>query len=168
MNAQQHVFEAAGLGKAPFRFVAIERRVGPWQVGPNTYVGAPGQPVGTCQYCGQSIAECCIIRSADGRTFTVGNECVRKTGDAGLVNLAKREHNRVQRERKAASDERRIEAAKAKLQEAEQALKAEPHPYEWLAKQGKTAFDFVQFLLANGGTSGKLRAARLVEKAVQS
>jgi hypothetical protein len=84
---QIHKFEAAGLGKAPFRCVGMVQRVGPIRSyinGCTVEVGAPGQPMGCCKFCGQGIKDCFIIRSADGREFDVGCDCVAKTGDAGM------------------------------------------------------------------------------------
>src|SRR5262249_10441376 len=82
-----HRFEQRGLGRAPFTFVDLfESRT------------ADGQPAGTCDYCGNGIAWCCVIRSSDGRRFQVGNECVKQTGDEGLtrkIDEAKREQKRA-------------------------------------------------------------------------
>ena len=76
---QLHPFEDAGLGVAPFRFVGVENRVGPISLGNGVTVGAPGQPMGVCDYCSQGIKECCIIQDSTGKTFVVGNVCVGKT-----------------------------------------------------------------------------------------
>ncbi len=96
----QHVFAASGLGQAPFRVIGFERRV--FRVAPD----APAQPAGSCQYCGTPIADCCLIRSADGRTFVVGTTCVDKTGDSGLIQAYRRtvEYRSHQRELRIAKD----------------------------------------------------------------
>lgn len=138
--ARVHVFERAGLGKAPFRFIRVERRVGPLDMGNGCFVGAPGQPMGTCQYCGEGIAECCVIRSADGREFVVGNVCVGKTGDAGLrkvVAAAVREHRR---EAQARRDNAKIDAARERVQDPKVRahLASFPHPYADRAAKGMT------------------------------
>ena len=78
-----HVFERAGLGKAPFRFVGSFEKV--FQATPDS----PRQPGGTCDFCGTGIMICCAIRGADGREFKVGSDCLRKTGDAGLIKAFK-------------------------------------------------------------------------------
>ena len=65
-----HPFEVAGLGRAPFRCIDVVER---------TYVacqGATVQPGGSCAFCGQGIKTCCVIKSADGRKFDVGSDCV--------------------------------------------------------------------------------------------
>jgi len=82
-----HAFEAAGLGKAPFQFVGAYELRGPItytdpKTGVEVQVGSPGQPMGTCAYCGTGIAYCCTIQSADGRTFVVGTDCVERTHSA--------------------------------------------------------------------------------------
>jgi hypothetical protein len=62
-----HVFERAGLGRAPFRVVTF-------------YEGKD-----SCAYCGQGIVNVCVVADRGGRQFSVGCDCVRKTGDAGLI-----------------------------------------------------------------------------------
>jgi hypothetical protein len=74
-----HVFERAGLGKAPFRCIGFAEVV--YQAHPD----APRQPGGSCDYCGTGIMLQCKIKSADGRVFKVGSDCVAKTDDAGLI-----------------------------------------------------------------------------------
>ncbi len=98
-----HVFERAGLGKAPFRFVGVEVKV--YQACP----GAPAQPGGSCDYCGQGIKSCYTLRSADGRQFHVGCDCIDKSGDKGLIKAYRRSPEyraaaRAAREKKASRD----------------------------------------------------------------
>lgn len=149
----EHRFETAGLGKAPFRVLGVEVRVGPIRYPNGLEVGAPGQPMGCCQYCGQGIAECWMIGSSDGKTFMVGCDCVRKTGDAGLRS-AMAPHLKA----------KRAKAAKARLDRAEaalpvDALRAKPHPHI----PGKTLLDYVDYLLERGGQAGRTRACRIIE-----
>ena len=79
-----HVFESAGLGLAPFRLDGFSESK--FQAAP----GAPVQPGSTCDYCGQGIMIVCAIRSADGKRFKVGCDCVAKTDDAGLKSVVDR------------------------------------------------------------------------------
>ena len=65
-NKQIHVFEAAGLGVAPFEFVGSHRKKH------------------NCQFCGRHIVECCVIQDAEGKRAIVGNICIEKSGDKGL------------------------------------------------------------------------------------
>lgn len=163
-----HPFERAGLGLAPFRLSYVEERRGPirTQIEPGIFVevGAPGQPMGTCDYCGQGIAICCGIESADGRRFIVGSDCVAKleresnradTATDALIREVKRNVRSLQ----IARESKRIEAAKLAIGNKAEALAAQPHP----KAAGLTLLDYVRFLFANGGHSGQLRAARYVE-----
>lgn len=64
MRTGLHPFERAGLGKAPFRLA---------------YLAIGGS---CCDYCGTGIVRQFWVQGADGSTFKVGCECVRKTGEA--------------------------------------------------------------------------------------
>ena len=105
-NEIVHKFERAGLGKAPFRFVGAEMK---WFIVP----GCKPRAGSSCDYCATSIAECCWIEDAEGKRFKVGNVCVNKTGDAGLIDYTKRALNKLRNEAKAVKDEARIKEAKA-------------------------------------------------------
>lgn len=92
-----HVFERAGLGRAPFKVVgSFELK---WQAHP----GAPIQPGGSCDYCGQGIMYAAAIRSADGKQFKVGCDCVARTGDAGLLKAYKNHPDTRKRNRQKAA-----------------------------------------------------------------
>jgi len=87
-----HPWERAGLGLAPFRWLGCRELRGPIRMaqpdGTVLEVGAPGQPMGSCAYCLQGIAECHSIKSADGKVFIVGCDCVKRVcgeGDAVLT-----------------------------------------------------------------------------------
>ncbi len=110
-----HRFEAAGLGKAPFRVEGFQ--VSKYQACP----GAPIQAGSSCDYCGQAIMLVFAISSADGRRFKVGCDCVLKTGDAGLANAVKRARASHTRELTKARAER---ARAAKRVSREQAARA--------------------------------------------
>lgn len=87
-----HKFEQVGLGKAPFRLIGMyEKRCSGQPDSRGITVGYAGQPAGSCDYCGTGIANCFLIQSADGKRFEVGEDCVRKTDDTGLVDTVKRE-----------------------------------------------------------------------------
>ena len=80
-----HVFTRSNLGAAPFFCVGVYQKVGPIMMADGSEIGSPGQAMGICAHCGTGIADCYIIRSADGKQFDVGSSCVEKTGDAGLI-----------------------------------------------------------------------------------
>lgn len=183
-----HPFERAGLGVAPFRCVGVERRVGPIKqlvtmngVQVEVEIGAPGQPMGCCDYCHTGIADCFIIRSSDGKRFVVGCDCVAKTekefSDVALgFRKVKLEHDRAKRAEKTAA---RRERELAKLAERKVRVQAlleqnptllanQKHPSEYYAAQGRTQRDYVTFLLAGAGVSGQNHACYLVEKEVEA
>ena len=62
-----HVFTEAGLGQAPFKVIGYEER-----------------PTG-CAFCGRGIKKVSIVKSSDGKVSSIGCECVKKTGDSGLI-----------------------------------------------------------------------------------
>ncbi|MDD5301541.1 MAG: hypothetical protein PHS14_00415 [Elusimicrobia bacterium] len=159
-----HLFERAGLGRAPFKLVDIVIRVGPYPLGNGSYVGAPGQPVGSCKYCGEGIATCCVIEDADGRRFDVGNICVYKHGDVGLVAKTKKLIAKKNTEARHAREVKKIDWATAKLPEVVGRWKADPHPYKDMAERGRTLWDWAQWMMANAGNRGKLQVAKLLEK----
>lgn len=74
----RHTFEISGLGKAPFRVVQPKQNA----------IEAGG--IFFCEHCGTTIKNRHFIKSSDGKVSVVGVDCLRKTGDAGLVDGVKR------------------------------------------------------------------------------
>lgn len=166
MDNTIHVFERAGLGKAPFHIVGVQERRGPITIleknGCAFQVGAPGQPMGTCKFCGQGIAVCWSIRSADDRVFEVGSDCVFKTGDAGMrkvINAHAREADAAARKRRALQKHVALSAIRTNHETTLQAL---PHP----VISGKTLADYVDWMLAHSGDAGVARALKLVRSKI--
>jgi hypothetical protein len=164
-----HPFERARLGAAPFRFVGMSEKV---------YVawpGAPEQPAGTCDFCGNGIRYCYNIESADGKRFIVGCDCVKRTDKESLVNATeferavaqqKREQARARTRARTAREEERIaQALEAFDQDAEAQDKASkrPHPLEWRAAKGATLLDWIDWMRNNAFHSGRLRVIRVIE-----
>ena len=113
-----HVFEAAGLGKAPFKLVGIFELPSKalQEANPDAYNNALRSlplhvGMGTCHFCGHAIMVNCMIQSADGKKFMVGTDCVAKTGDKGLVDKVKMERRKQAREKR--EEKRRAEFRKA-------------------------------------------------------
>lgn len=163
-----HPFERAGLGLAPFRFVGMEHRVGPLLLADGTQVGAPGQPMGSCAFCGQGIAYCCQIESADGKRFIVGCDCVRKVSEKKerVLTDVERAIRDTKRNEKWAKDLTRINAARERLAANPTLLTDRPHPQPWRAERGETLRDSIEWYLSNAGMTGRLWAAREIELAV--
>jgi hypothetical protein len=156
-----HVFEESGLGIAPFRLVRVEARR--YKAHPD----APSQPGASCDYCMTGIVETCIIRDVNGKEFKVGNECVKKTGDRGIIDPIKVALNRLRTEERHQREDARIAAATASLM-TDDALRATlsafPHPYANRAEQGLTLLDSVAWLMKNAGRKGKVEASKVVEQ----
>lgn len=169
----KHVFEAAGLGIAPFSFVGVETRRGPIKMMQLAYdgktmievdVGAPGQPMGTCDYCGTGIADCYMIRSADGKNSIVGCECVSKTGDRGLKIAIERAKKELNREKNAAKKNANIENLRSLLSDDSivSSLLAIAHPSEKMAARGFSRLDWAHFMLEQAGDAGRRTAIKFI------
>ena len=176
VSSGTHPFETAGLGKSPFQFVGmIKRECSGVPDSHGFSVGYAGQPAGSCDFCGQGIKYCCQIKSADGKQFEVGTDCVCKLGrdDNALVERVEREVKAIEKqqrdERKAkrvARENLKIEAAAAVLATNEavrEQLAAKRHPH--FPAPDKTLLDYCEWLIANGGQSGRLRAVHYINAA---
>ena len=162
-----HKFEKAGLGKAPFACVGYYQDVGPKQVDPNNpsvLVGAPGQPMGTCDYCGMGIKHVFVIRSSDGHKFRVGSECVYKTGDACITSEVKQKVNAIKRDAKRERDLARIADAQERLQCPDLCAKLGERPHPHPSMGHLTMMDWVDWMMAHAGISGKIRVCRAIDK----
>jgi hypothetical protein len=149
----QHVFERAGLGLAPFRFVGFSTMI--FRACPD----APPQPGTSCDYCGTGIMYVCRIKSADGKLFKVGCDCVNKTGEAGLIKAYKQsaEYRQHQRELRHAKDKIKsieLDGILARP-EVKTSLSSKPHPNEYFAGKGKTYWDYIQYSLQCSGAAGR-------------
>lgn len=157
-----HPWEARGLGTAPFRYVGAARTV--------NVIGAMSavvQPAGSCAYCGAALTYSCYIKDANGAQFTVGDTCVERLWSVDLdrasrrvVTQAQKALKKAKRDAQKARESARIEAAMNCDAATRLALEAEPHP----TRDGLTLRDWVGFMFQNAGHTGKLKAARVVER----
>lgn len=175
-----HPFAQAGLGVAPFRCIGVEYRVGPVKSvidfgnGPvQVEIGSAGQPMGSCAYCGQGIAECCVIQDGNGKTFIVGNQCVAKAyRDYGFAVP----DSKLEKERKAAlkaarADRERTIAAELNWRlendaELVATLTAKPHPMGFKDRATGTPLtmlDWAKWMMSNSGASGRTRVRRAID-----
>ncbi len=162
MASTIHPFEAAGLGRAPFKCTGMETRK--YQACP----GAPIQPGGCCDYCGTGIYDCYAIKSADGRRFIVGCDCVAKVVKACARTDFEREAaamtnaiNKIKTDAKHARDDAKIAEAKALLAANADALNGvwySPSPM----KHARTVAEQIEWMLHNGGRALKVRGAKLL------
>lgn len=162
-----HPFEKAGLGKAPFRYVgAIDQptnRDGSVIIGHIGGCHVETKPGGTCDYCGLAIINMFRVRSADGNTFKVGCDCLKKVD---IVNPATLKAD-IKKAKDAKADNR-IADARITLgrEDVRAALASKPHPAPWAAAKGMTLLDQVEWLLAHAGRSGKTDAAKIIERSI--
>lgn len=177
-----HPFEVAGLGVAPFRCVGVEHRVGPIKSfdpkfpGVTIEVGSPGQPMGTCDYCGTGIADCYVIVSADNKRFIVGSDCVARTYrevDLSVPSSVRVAMAKVARDKREVRAQAKREAllailqpllvdARAILEANPAAFVTEPHPMI----SGKTLRSYYEFLLQNAGDATRIATCRKIIEAV--
>jgi hypothetical protein len=162
-----HPFEQAGLGKAPFRFVSmVENKFsmpdGTWK------------PGGTCDYCCNGILYEMHIRSADGKEFKVGSDCVAKldrkdnvsAADLALVRAAKKAmepHEKAKRDAAKAREQARIDEFKASL--ADEAFRARLAAYPSPNRPDReSALEWAEWMMKHAGHAGSLKVVRQVEK----
>lgn len=163
-----HVFEKAGLGKAPFRCVGVTEKVGPITMPDGTQIGSPGQPMGCCDYCGTGIKDCYVIQSSDKKQFVVGCDCVARTGDAGLIKSYKnlpevRAFNKAKRD--ALNDRKRNELATIMAERAED-LKAIllPPNYKGVIE---SQYDYLVRVIPMCGAAGRASYLKLIKKLLE-
>jgi hypothetical protein len=162
-----HKFEAAGLGKAPFRFVGMNV---------NTYqacAGAPIQAGGSCDYCGTGIMYEFRIRSTDGKESVVGCDCINKVGDMGLKRMVETspEYRKWEAEKKAAKTQATIEELKALITTHEEAMQVKAHPMGFTDRTtGKplTYRDYVTWMYNHCGHAGRTSLVKAIKKAFVS
>jgi hypothetical protein len=161
-NGGVHVFETAGLGKAPYKFIGVT------QVTYHATHDAPAQPGSMCMFCATGICYQFWLDSSDGKRFFVGSDCIEKSGDTGLMSriepfLKKHEKEmRLEREDRYISEFTKFVAADVDGYWNRAAFKALPHPNNYWASQGKTLGDYNLFCYTHAGKSSKSRMAHKI------
>lgn len=173
-----HPWEDAGLGIAPFKCLGVEHRIGPIKSTDPKYpgitieVGSPGQPMGTCDFCGQGIADCYLIVSKDGKKFVVGSDCVRRTYQEAETELpasvrkAIADNAREKREARAQAKREKLAALLVPLLEQARGifaaqpelLKDKAHPMI----PGKTLRDYYEYLLNGAGDERRIYICKMI------
>lgn len=151
----EHIFEQAGLGKAPFKLVGYSYETF------KPAIDCPAKPGGSCAYCGQAISHMYHIESADGKKFHVGCECVNKTGDKGLVKEMKaqvRKNNANKRAEKSVSVKAEIEALLTSFDFSQY-----PHPNTYMSQKGLTFRDYIGWMLDHSLNSGRVKLLKTMK-----
>lgn len=152
-----HKFEAAGLGKAPFKYVGYSREV--YQAIPGD-PSCPIQPGGSCDYCGQAIYDQFKVKSADGKVFKVGCDCIAKVGDAGLRKVMDAHKAKLARDKRHAKEA--IVLAQLGATMADPAIRAKlaslphPNPQAWI-KEPQNALTWAEWMMRCCGAAGRAR-----------
>jgi len=112
-----HLFVQKGMGCEPFKFDHFEFKTGV-----------------VCEICGHSLKNVYYVKSADGRLFSVGADCIRKTVDFSL----KRELEVAIVTEKKAYETKRIQRAIDILgaNDSREELKKQLAPDPWRAQIG--------------------------------
>jgi hypothetical protein len=163
-----HPYERTGLGKAPFRCIGMDEN---WYV---ACQGAPRQPGGTCDHCMTGIAYQFRIRSADGKEFVVGSECVMKLeredncspDDLAMVRKVKNLMEPIERAKRDAAKAReqaRIDEFKSNLKDDafRARLAAYPSPTR---PDRESALEWAEWMMVHAGHAGSLKVVRQAEK----
>jgi hypothetical protein len=167
-----HPFEAAGLGKAPFRFVGMEaqdlcygERILNRKEYQKTGVSVTTQPGGSCAYCGTYIRNMYNIESSDGKRFHVGCECVNKTEDKSLIKKVKEATKVLNAKKRFAKANEAKDNLTSMLANADtrKALQALPHPNGYA---GKSLLGYADWMAENAGNAGRVRTLNLIKKAL--
>jgi hypothetical protein len=161
-----HKFEERGLGKAPFAYAGMSEN---WYV---AHQGAQKQPGGSCDYCGMGIAYEFHVRSADGRQFKVGCDCIAKVGDEGLRRAIAADERKLLNARNEAARVRRVLAQVAAYAQLETwrrdvnlsgFLASQAHP---VGRVGYSALNYLDWCLEHLGGSNAAGAVRRLSGAV--
>lgn len=167
-----HPFQTAGLGLAPFRYVGqVKQDIAYGQAVVNSEGFRSGaEPMittkagGTCAYCGNGILNMFNVKSADGKIFHVGSDCIAKVGGPELARKVAKVVSANRTAQRHALEAEKIAAAVASLArpETQRVLGSQGHP----SRRDATMLDYVTWSLNNAGTAGKLRAAKLIAEAI--
>lgn len=143
-----HIFEHAGLGQAPYRYMGIEKQY--------TF----------CEYCGTPILFKFWLLSKDGKRFFVGSDCIYKSGDAGLARLIDADVKKHQKELRDERNNALLEQFKRYLAlhpeffTEQGPFKGQPHPHAYYARQGRTLGSFHEWMWKHCGVSKRATMAR--------
>lgn len=144
-----HLFEQAGLGKAPFKFIGMEEIV--HKAGNVIKAGS------TCDYCSTAIRYVYWIKSSDGKTHKVGCDCIEKVGDSGLARVVSRIQSEARKTKSEAKFKEDWTFVNEFLATNSQAMATKPHPRgftDWKTGAPLTLLDYVTWMKSHSGKAG--------------
>lgn len=141
-EVEVHPFEAAKLGRAPF--TCVDCTIGEHR----------------CAYCTTPLKYLYHIRSADGRSFVVGSECVKQAGGAvaGFEQFNRQMQARVRELQAKARKER---AASKVAEEAEAWRAAHAEEFAYMQRRAESGNGFYRYLLECVAKYGSIFDSRL-------
>jgi hypothetical protein len=147
MMQATHIFEEAGLGLAPYKYLGCE------------YTGRTSV---SCKYCYTAIRYKFHLESKDGNRFFVGSDCIFKSGDLGLIDHAKRDRAKLAKQKREEKRLSKIEERQAKrmamLNQKIEAFKNEhnsmKHIFEWANNSNGIPKDLMRNLESWGSLTG--------------
>lgn len=154
-----HIFEAAGLGLAPYKLVRIEKRT--YQA----YHGAAIQPGACCQFCATGIVYLFWLQSSDKKLFYVGSDCILKSGDAGLERVIAPFMAQHAKELRDEKDNYYITRFADYLKNENPtyfSAMTGAHPNFYHARLGKTMGDYQKWCYEHAGKTSRARMARKI------
>ncbi len=161
-----HAFERAGLGKAPYKFTGYNENV-------LTFPDGTSKAGGCCDYCYTGIRDEYHFRSADGKSFKVGCDCLGKSGDNGLVKVVQRHPTVIaaKRAKLKAQNSRKLLKAMSEyaslIENHRNEIEALPHPHEFKDRGTGlplSLMDYADWMITNAGLSGICATVRLLKK----
>jgi hypothetical protein len=165
-----HPWEVAGLGKSPFKYIGEVAQAlttdGRRVVSNTGGVEISTKPGGTCEYCGAYILNMFRVRSADGREFVVGSDCIGKLNGSADKKLVAAVKAAVAAKNKARTKDRNAaKLATLATLLADEATRAKlatlPHPSP--RPNGRTLLDYAEWMARNAGTAGKMKTLKAIE-----
>ncbi len=168
-----YVWEAEYLGPPPYRFVGIWD--GPskslQEVNPEAYNNAMrngprlANGLGNCAICGTYIVQHMMVRAGDGRIWGIGNECISKRKGPVATAARRAVLDKQRAARKATAVSQRLAIQEMLLDpHIQEMLRARPHPNSYWADQGRTEYDWAEWMLKNAGAAGIQKLYRYLSK----
>jgi hypothetical protein len=159
-----HPFEKT-LGPGPYRFVGFANiPVHIMEANPSAFANAMAnlprveRGMGTCAHCNMAILNVFIVQCGDGKRYGVGSDCILKVSqEPKLISDVKKEIAKMNKTKRQENKDRHHNEIEAYLNENKEKLSKKPHPNQFLAEQGKTYFDYLQFKFYACGAAGLKR-----------
>lgn len=143
---RMHIWEAAGLGRAPYRVIGCVEH-------PNV-----------CAFCGTNILINYRVEDARGYQFVVGSDCVRSSGDDGMILTVRYYERMARRERAAQRAAKMSDELRALIRDHADELRQRPHPNGFA---GLTLLWYAEWMHLHAGATGKARAIGMIRAALK-